>query len=158
MMPVVSPGAPPFHYLTIRGDRSNPETAYQLKVTAHVVATDAEIEPNDTPEKAVPFPADRTIVHANWTPGDVDCFALAPTDAPRTIEVNVDTPAEVDLALEVLVDGKAIARSDHPAKGAAERVTAQIPPSTRAVIRIKGSEGSTAEGAYDVVVKEAGGP
>jgi hypothetical protein len=158
MTPVVSPGAPPFHYLTIRGDKSNPETAYQLKVTAHVVATDAEIEPNDTPEKAMPFPADRTVVHANWTPGDVDCFSLAPTDTPRSIEVTVDTPAEVDLALEVLVDGKAIAKADHPAKGAAERVTAQIPPSARAVIRIKGSESSTAEGAYDVVVKEAGGP
>jgi len=57
LLPIIPQGAPPFHYLTVRGDKSNPETPYQLKVSEHTIATDAELEPDDTPEK--PFASQR---------------------------------------------------------------------------------------------------
>ncbi|HTL34200.1 MAG TPA: hypothetical protein VL326_13815, partial [Kofleriaceae bacterium] len=47
IMPNVPPGAPPFHYLTVRADKSNPETAYTLHATARLAGTDEEVEPND---------------------------------------------------------------------------------------------------------------
>jgi len=158
LVPVVAPGGAPYQYVTVKADRSNPETAYQLKVTGHVVGTDAEVEPDDTIDKPFAIPADRTIVHATFTPGDVDCFAIAKGTVERTIEVTVDTPADVDLSAELFVDGKSIAKADHAGKGAAERVVGAVPAGAQAVVRVRGAESSTAEGAYDVVVRETGEP
>ncbi len=153
IVPIVPDGAPPFHYVSIKGDKSNPETQYQLRVVAKVPQPDAEIEPNDTPEKAMPIPPDRTIVHAVFTPGDVDCFAI-PTDAnPRTVDVTVDVPAESDLDVELLVDGKSVGKGDKKGKGVVEKVTGQVPANARAVIRVKGTDAS-GEGAYDVQIAE----
>jgi len=153
LVPVVPEGAAPFHYLTIRGDRSNPETAYQLRVTAKVPGPDAEVEPNDAPDKAMAVLAERTVVHATWTPGDIDCFVLAADPAARTLEVTIDMQGESDLGVELLVDGKVIATADHPGKGAAERVTGAVPAGAMPVIRVRGAEAS-GEGAYDVQIAE----
>jgi hypothetical protein len=157
LVPVVPPGAPPYHYVTIRGDKSNPETAYQLRVTANVPKTDAELEPNDTLERAMAVAADRTEVHGSWTPGDIDCFVLAADAAPRTIDVTVDTPPESDLEVELLVDGKVIAKGEHPGKGAAERVSGPVPAGAQPVIRIRGTD-TSGEGAYDIKLGEGPAP
>lgn len=157
LVPVVPEGAPPFHYLTIRGDKSNHETPYQLRVSAKVPALDAELEPNDTLDKAMAVLADRTVVHANWTPGDIDCFVLAAEPGVRTVDVTIDTPAEADLSVELLVDGKVIAKSEIKGKAAAERVTGPIPAGAQPVIRVRGTDAS-AEGAYDVQIAEGPAP
>jgi hypothetical protein len=157
LVPVVAQGAPPFHYLTIKGDKSNPETAYQLRVSAKVPGPDAELEPNDVPEKAMPFPADRTVVHGVWTPGDVDNFSVPSDPAARTLEVSVDTPPESDLNLELLVDGKVVAKSEKAGKGAAEAASANVPAGATLVIRVKGTDASS-EGAYDVKLAEGPAP
>ncbi len=157
LTPRVAAGQPPFHYLTVRGDRSNPETAYQLRVTAKVPGPDAEVEPNDAPATAMVVPADRTVVHAGWSPGDVDCFLLAADPNPRTVSILIDTPAEADLSAELLVDGKVIGASAQPGKGAAERVTGAVPADAQPVLRIKGTDAS-AEGAYDVQLEDGPPP
>jgi hypothetical protein len=158
LVPVVAQGGAPFNYLTLKSDRSNPETGYQLRVTAHVIAPDAELEPDDTLERAMSMPADRTIVHATWTPGDVDCFALAPSETARSIEATIDSPSEVELAAELVVDGKVVAKAEH-AKGAPEHVTGTVPAGARAIVRVRGVDASaTAEGAYDVTIKDSGPP
>ena len=160
LLPVVAQGGAPFYYVTVRGAPSNPETTYQLKVSAHVVATDGEIEPDDTLDKPYAFPADRTIVHGTWTPGDVDCYALGTTDQPRSVEVTVTPKADLDVTAELLVDGKpavdakgkAVAPANHAGKGGAEKLVGEIPPGAHAIVRIKG-EGAT-EGAYDVTIAD----
>lgn len=157
LVPVVPAGAPPFHYLTIKGDRSNPRTAYQLRVTAKLPEPDAEREPNDTVETAMAVPADRTVVHATWSPGDVDCFVLAADPAARTLEITIDTPAEADLSAELLVGDKVIAKAAQPGKGAAERVTGAVPAGAQPVIRVRGTDRS-GEGAYDVTIAEGPAP
>lgn len=148
----VPPGAPPFHYVTIKGDRSgasNHETPYKLRAVAQVPGVDAEAEPNDAPDRAMAFPADRTVVNAGWSPGDIDCFVVAPEDAARTLEVTIDTPGDADLSVEILLDGKSLAKADQPVKGAAEKVTAPIPAGARPIIKVKGADGG-AEGTYEV--------
>jgi hypothetical protein len=156
VLPVVPDGASPFYYLTLRGDRSNPETAYTLHAAARVLGPDAELEPNDNIEKPQAIAADRTVVHASWEPGDVDCFSIAIADAPRTVDVTLDTPAEIDLAAELLVDGKAVATANKGGKGALEKVSAQVPAGAQAVIRVKNPDAkSTAEASYDVSVQES---
>jgi len=156
-VPAVPQGAPPFHYLTVKGDRSNPETAYQLRVAAKVIPPDAEIEPNDTPETAMPVPADRKSLHAHWSAGDVDCFAVPPEDAARMLDVSIDTPSDLDLAIDLYVEGKLVAKVDHPGKGAAERLTAPVPAGAHAVIRVHGAD-TAGDGAYELVINEGAAP
>lgn len=156
-VPQVPAGAPPFHYLTVKADRSNPETAYQIRATAKLIAPDAEAEPNDTPDTAMPVPPDRKSLHAHWSTGDVDCFAIAPEDAARTLDVSIDTPSDLDLAIDVLLDGKLSAKVDHPGKGAAEKLVVSVPAGARAVIRVHGSE-AAGDGAYDLVINEGAAP
>ncbi|MGN6110354.1 MAG: hypothetical protein ACTHU0_34945 [Kofleriaceae bacterium] len=154
LVPVVPAGAPPFHYLTIKADRSNPESPYQLKVTAGLPkGTDPEVEPNDTIEHPMAIPADRTVVNAVWSPGDVDCFAIPVDPNPRTIEVSIGTPESADLDAELLVDGKVIATSAQKGKGIPEKVTGAVPAGAQAVVRVRGAERS-AEGEYEVSVHE----
>lgn len=160
LLPVVPQGGAPFYYVIVRGTPSNPETAYSLKVTAHVLGTDAEIEPDDTPDKPYAFPADRTVVHGTWTPGDVDCYALATTDQPRTTEITVDPNGEVALTVDVLIDGKPVLDDKGKpvppakgAKGATVKLAVPIPAGGHPVVRVRG-DGAT-EAAYDVNVADS---
>ncbi|HEX4421179.1 MAG TPA: hypothetical protein VH165_24855 [Kofleriaceae bacterium] len=157
-VPAVPPGAPPFLYLIVKAaERSNPETVYQIRAIAKVVPPDAEIEPNDTPDTAMAMPADRKSLHAQWSTGDVDCFSVAAQDAAHTLEAAIDTPNELDLAIEILVDGTIVARSDHPGKGAAEKAVAAIPAGKLAVIRVRGTESSD-EAGYELSVTDGASP
>ncbi len=153
IVPIVPDGAPPFHYVTIKADKSNPETQYQLRVVAKIPQPDAEIEPNDALEKAMPVSTDRTVVHGVWTPGDVDCFAIGTDAAARTVDITVDVPSESDLDAELLVDGKSVAKGDKKGKGVVEKLVGQVPANARAVIRVKGTDAS-GEGSYDVQIAE----
>lgn len=154
--PVVAAGAPPFFYLTVRGDRSNPETPYTLHATAQVLGPDAELEPNDTVEKPQPIPPDRTIVHASWMPGDVDHFSVAPTDQPRTLDVTIDVPAELNLDGELLVNGAPVAVANKGGKGVPEKLSAPVPAGGVVVVRVKNPDGkATATASYDVSVQES---
>lgn len=156
VMPIVPPGGSPYHYLTVRADRSNPETAYTLHASARLAGLDEEIEPNDDPDKPYMMPVDRTIVHAAWAPGDVDCFGLAPAGTARQIDVSVATPAELNLDVELLIDGKPVAVADKGGKGVTEKVTGLAPASTRPVICVRNPVASTKiEAKYDVSIQES---
>ncbi len=160
LLPVVPAGAPPYHYLTVRGDKSNPETPYQIKVVAHDLVPDGEIEPDDTPERAMAMPADRTTLHGTWTPGDADCYSLPVTAAPRVVEAFVDPQgSNVDLAIELVIDGKVTAKADHPGAGAQEKISGSVPAGKRAVFRVRGGDpNATTEGTYDIVISDTGAP
>lgn len=154
ILPDVPAGAPPFHYLTIRGTPSNPETAYALRVVAgNLEGSDPEVEPNDTVDKPMQVPADRTRVEARWSAGDIDCFAVAPDGATRNLEITVEAPAEADLSAELVVDGKVVAKSETKGKGVAEKLKGAVPANARAIIRVWGSDAG-AEGAYEVKIAE----
>jgi hypothetical protein len=153
LLPVVPAGAPPFHYLTIKAVPSNPESAYTLRVQAKNPEPDAEIEPNDSTDKPMAIPNDRTRIDGHWSPGDLDCYAIAPDPAARTIEVLVETPAEADFSAELVVDGKVVGRSDVKGKGAVEKVSGPVPANGRAIVKIRGAD-TGGEGAYQLKVSE----
>jgi hypothetical protein len=148
LAPVVSQGASPYHYVTVRADRSNPEAPYQLKVGAPPRGTDPELEPNDSPDKPMAIPSERTVIgDARWTPGDVDCYAIPPDPDARTLIINLDTPTEADLRLELLVNGKSVETADQKGKGAPEKISGPVPANGHAVLCVRGSEASQ-EGKY----------
>ncbi len=153
IVPTVPAGSPPYHYVTIKGDRSNPEATYRLTAKEVPAITDSEVEPNDTLDKPYPIPADRTRVDAAWSAGDVDCFLIAPDPAARTLEISINTPGEADLSAELHVDGKLVTKSDAPSKGAAEKLTAAVPANAKVVVRIKGTD-VAGEGVYELTVAE----
>jgi len=153
LVPNVPAGAPPFHYLTIKGTPSNPESPYSLRVIAKNPEPDDEIEPNDVAEKAMAIPSDRTVVNGHWSPGDIDCYAIAPDPAARTIEVLVETPQEADFAAELVVDGKVVGKSDAKGKGTVEKVTGPVPANARAIVKIRGADAGN-EGTYEIKVTE----
>ena len=155
-VPDVPPGGAPFHYLTVRGTPSNPETAYQLRVTAHPIEVDAEVEPDDTLEHPHQISEGRKVVYASWTPGDVDCFALPVAAGARTVEfVAKPTQGDPDLSLELFVDGKSIGTANKGGRGAVEKIGGSIPAGARAIVRVKGSDTATNEGKYTLTVEEA---
>lgn len=153
IVPAVPAGSPPYHYVTIKADRSNPEATYRLTAKEVPAITDSEVEPNDTLEKPYAIPADRTRVDAAWSAGDIDVFAIAPDPAARTLEISIDTPAEADLSAELYVDGKLATKSDAPSKGAAEKLTAAVPANAKVLVRVKGTE-VAGEGVYELTVAE----
>jgi hypothetical protein len=149
----VPAGAPPFEYVTIKATGSNPESPYSLRVSGHVVGTDAEIEPDDSIDHAMAWPGDRTVVHGTWTPGDVDCYALAPAGA-RSISASIEPSGDIALIAELLVDGNVIATSAGGGKGAAQKLSGNAPANAHAVVRVRGDERATVEGTYDITVQD----
>jgi len=151
----VPDGAPPFHYLTVKGAPTNPDTAYSLRAVPKNLENDAEVEPNDTIDKPMAIPDDRTVVNAQWSPGDIDCFAVAPEAGNRNLEITVEVPGEADLSAELVVDGKVIAKGETKGKGVAEKLKGAVPANAKAIIRVHGSD-SGGEGSYEIKVVEGG--
>ena len=154
VLPAVGSGAAPFFYVVIKGDHSNPDTPYAIKVTARVLEPDTETEPDDTLDRPFTVSAERTTVHASLTPGDTDCFALPASPTAREVEVTLEPRGDVDLVAELVVDGKTIAKSDLPA-GAAERVHGKVPANETAVVRVSSKATS---GDYDLKLHDADEP
>lgn len=153
LVPVVPPGSAPYHYLIVKGDRSNHETAYQLRVSEKVPGPDAEVEPDDAPDHAMPFSLERKVVHGTWAPGDLDFYALPVEQAARTVEITIDPPADADLSAEVLIDGKVVGKGEHLGKGVQEKFTAAIPAGATALLKVRGTDASI-EGTYDVTLQD----
>jgi hypothetical protein len=154
-VPNVPASSPPFHYLTIKGAGSNPETAYTVKVTAQIPQTDAEVEPNDSVDKPFAMPADRTVVHARWSPGDVDCFRVTTPGGSGTITADVNPGSDFDPIVELFVDGKSLAVANKTKKGGEEKVTGVVPAGGKAVVCVKSADpNATGEAAYDVTIQD----
>src|SRR5687767_6216405 len=101
-------------------------------------------------------PIGRTEVKAEWSPGDIDCWALAPDGTARQVDVSVDTPAEINLDAELLVDGKSIAIANKGGRGVVEKLTGIVPANGKPVIRIKKPDANaTATATYDVSIQES---
>jgi hypothetical protein len=156
LMPNVPPGAPPFHYLTLRADKSNPETPYTLHATERIGSLDEEIEPNDLVDKPYMLPTDRTVVNASWSPGDIDCFGIAPAGTARQLDVSVDPPGELNVDIELFVDGKSVAIANQGKKGVLEKLTAIVPANGRPVVRVRNPDaGSNVDAGYKVTILES---
>jgi hypothetical protein len=147
--------APPQLYAMVSAAQgSNPEAPYTLRFSGHVIGADAELEPDDTPDRAFPWPADRTTVHASWTPGDVDCFALPVASGARDVTATIDPAGDLSLIVELLVDGKPAGAPTSGGKGITQKLSGSIPANAHAVLRVKGADDKAAEGTYDVMLQD----
>lgn len=154
LMSAAPPQSPPFYYLTIRAPQANPEAPYQLRATAHIIGVDAEMEPNDTVETAQSFPTDRTIIHATWTAGDIDCFALPPRGADQreqTIRIVIAPRGDFDPEVEVMVKGARQSTANAGGRGAPEQLS--IPADSGAILLVRSADRTaTGDATYDVSI------
>ncbi|MEZ4359317.1 MAG: PPC domain-containing protein [Kofleriaceae bacterium] len=140
--------APRFLYAVLRAERSHPTQAYELKLTGHALAAGAELEPNDTPEVAQPL-TDEAPQLATWDLGDVDCFELPTAASPRWVDLTVEGERGMNLAIELMVGGRAVATSDAP-KGQAEHILGEVPAGAAGVIVVHGAAKPGDAGSYQV--------
>jgi hypothetical protein len=168
-LPKIPEGTPPILYVAVSGERSHPQAEYQLKAGVRVFTPTEELEPNDKPEQAQPFATAGeggeggdggepvTTLRASWDAGDVDCFALPEAATARRLEVTVNAAEGTNLAAELLVGGRVVAKSDEPA-GKLEHVVAEIPAGAKAIVRVRGSAKPGAAASYDVSWAEVAAP
>ena len=131
VVPRLAEGSPPFHFLKIAGDRSNPEASYTLTVRGRLLEPDEELEPNDKRDSAQPLTGDRGTIRAAYAAGDVDCFAVEPGTTGRQLELTVVAPDGVDTVIEVATPAGVLAKTDLAEAGADEKVDVAIPAATR---------------------------
>ncbi len=143
LLAAVAEGAPPYHYVKISGDKSNPVDPYTLHVAGRLLDLDEEAEPNDTIDKATPLrvtpTADSGTMHATHTGGDVDWFGLDAASSDQLLDVTVDAPAGTDIVVEAhKEDGTLLATADAGGVGAREHLSGvTIPANTAARILVK---------------------
>ncbi len=142
LLAAVADGQPPYHYLKISGDKSNPVDAYTLHVAGRLFDLDEEAEPNDKLDQATPLrvtpTADSGTMRAAHVAGDVDWFGLdAATDA-QLLDVSVDAPAGTDIVVEAhKADGSLLASVDAGKVGAREHLSGVlVPPNTAVRIEV----------------------
>lgn len=158
---VAPAGAPPFSYVAVSGDRSNPTRQYQLVAKVRELATGDEREVNDRLEIAQELGEEGAPQRAVLDAGDVDCFALSAAAQPRRVEVVVDPgappPAATtsSLALEVLLGSKVVATSDERA-GKVERAVFEVPAGQRAVLRVRSTGKGGEPGQYQLTWAQVG--
>jgi len=142
LMPALGPSAPPWLFVRIAADRSNPEQPYDLRFTARLREPDEETEPNDAPDRATALRPDETTpqgaMRATWSDGDVDRFRLGAPTEPLLLDVTLEPPPGVELALEVGALGQPpLATAVAGAGGKARLTGVALPARADAVITVQ---------------------
>ena len=149
LVPVGGAAAPPWHYVRIAADRSNPEATYELRFTARLREPDEEAEPNDDAERATSLSTEVTqagAMRATWASGDVDVFRLEPQVEPQLLDVTIEPPSGVDLAFELGAPGQPPLAIGTAAGGQKARAAGvPVPVDTPLVLTLRGSTGKKKE-------------
>ena len=143
LLAAVAEGQPPFEYIKLSGDKSNPIDPYSVHVAARLLDLDEEVEPNDTIDHATPLrpagaPAqDSGTMRASHAAGDVDWFGLDAAPGEQILDVSVEAPEGADIVVEAHGgDGALLARADAGGPGVKEHLSGVTVPANTAV-RIK---------------------
>ncbi|MBP9085246.1 MAG: hypothetical protein KBG15_03970 [Kofleriaceae bacterium] len=157
LVPVVGPNVPPYYFLAIRGERSNPLAMYRLSVVARVLSGTDEMEPNDNDATAQPLLFGQKLM-ASWQVGDVDSFVIAADATARRLTIVIAPTQDADLVGEVVIPDQPIIEFNHRGQGGSETVDIDLPAGRQAMVRVHGNlKRKTVEGAYEIFVTVAQG-
>jgi hypothetical protein len=149
-VPVNNTNVPPFYFVSVSAERSNPIAPYRLSVVARVVASDDEIEPNDSNQVAQPL-AIGDKVRATLQLGDVDSFVIAAAPVSRRIAVTIAPSQGSDVLGEIVIANQATTEFNHQGAGGAESVVVDIAAGSEAFIHVHGNpKRKPVPGNYDV--------
>jgi len=145
------------------GSTFNVDEPWQLRLSVEPALDGAEVEPNDTPERATaldlaPGSAPATVAGFLW-PGDVDLYRLRLGDAgdglARRLDLEVRPPEGVDVVLEVSGGAAAPRRVDRGGPGRAESISGLVAAGD-VVIKVSARPADSAfESPYTLTVSAA---
>jgi hypothetical protein len=134
VVPALAGGAPPWHFLKISADRSNPEMTYDLRFTARLLEEDEEQEPNDDAERATPLVGNGQM-RATYAGGDVDRFVVEAQAEAQLLDVAVEAPPGIDVELVVGVAGQPpLATANSGGAGVKESLTGVALPGAAPIV------------------------
>ncbi len=157
LVPVIGPNVPPFYFVTVSGERSNPLTPYQLNVVARGLTTDDEMEPNDSNATAQPLLLGQLLL-ASWQIGDVDTFVIAPVATPRQLTFAITLTQATELIGEVVIANQPVIEFNDAGQRGGAAVEADVPAGIPCTVRVRGNlKRKAVEGAYQILVDVAHG-
>ncbi len=157
VVPVVGTNVPPFFFVAVSAERSNPQLAYRLSVVARVLGGNEELEPNDGNLTAQPLQLGQKIA-ASWQLGDADSFVIAAEPISRRVTISITPTQGADLVGEVLVANQAVVEFNHHGNGGSETVDVDLPAGAETFVHVHGNpKRKPVEGPYEIAVELAHG-
>ncbi len=128
LAPRVTAGSAPVHFVLVAGRPSSHEVPYTLTVTSRLLDLDEEAEPNDRTSSSTQLRFGEQAqgsMRATIGPGDTDIFALSESSSAFTLDLAVDAPPGIDLAVEAIAsNGSTLGKADAGGVGVAEALGA----------------------------------
>lgn len=151
VVPALGAGSAPFHLVRIAGDRSHPDSTYELRVTTRLLDTDEEAEPNDDAAAATPLRADVSItsgaMRASYSLGDVDRYVLDPQAEPGLLDVALEPPTGIAFALELVAGDTRLAGVTAAKVGDKVRLTGvAVPTGQPLIVTVKAAKPAKGDG------------
>jgi hypothetical protein len=154
-----------FYYVQVSARRSNPVDAYQLRMNTRLLEPDEEIEPNDEPKDAQILELDHdgaeSTRRGHLTPSDVDRYALTAGVEPLSLSVLCAPLSDIDVKLEVTVDGATLGSSNEYRQSGKESLPdLRLQAGRTAIISVSGEGELEGEAGYQlsVITESASGP
>lgn len=151
LAPRLDPGEAAVHHIRITGKPSNPEDPYTLSIATRLLDLDEEAEPNDrtSQSNALRFGVeDQGAMRGQAAPGDKDTFSLSASPAAMSLDVALDAPPGIDVALAAIAEsGANLGKADRGGPGAAEALAVDIPAGTLVYLELTAKPDKKALGA-----------
>ncbi len=134
LAPRLTAGEAAVHHVRIAGKPANPDDPYTLTVSPRLLELDEEAEPNDrtSSSNSLRFGTeDQGAMRGQAAPGEQDVFSLSVSLTAMVLDVAVDAPPGVDVAIAVIADsGAALGKADRRGAGLAETLAVNVPAGT----------------------------
>lgn len=140
LAPRITAGEAAVHHVRISGKPANPDQAYALSIASRLLDLDEEAEPNDRTSQSngLRFGVeDQGAMRGEIGPGDTDMFSLSASPSAAALDLALDAPPGVDLAIEAIAEnGSVLGKADHGRAGAAESLSISAPAGTLVYIKL----------------------
>lgn len=140
LAPRLVAGEAAVHHVRISGKPANPEDPYTLTVATRLLDLDEEAEPNDRTSQSngLRFGVeDQGAMRGKAGPGDKDVFSLSASTAAMTLDLALDAPPGIDLAISATAEsGVALGKADRGGAGAAESLSVPVPAGTMVYLEL----------------------
>lgn len=151
LAPRVAPGGAAVHHIRITGKPANPDDPYTLAIATRLLDLDEEAEPNDrtSQSNALRFGVeDQGAMRGQIAPGDKDIFSLSASPTAMSLDVAVDAPPGVDVALAAIAEsGVSLGKADRGGPGAGETLAIDIPAGTLVYLELTAKPDKVARAA-----------
>jgi hypothetical protein len=151
LVPRVAPGGAAVHHIRVSGKPANPDDPYTLTVATRLLDLDEEAEPNDrtSQSNALRFGVeDQGAMRGKVAPGDTDIFALSASPTGMALDVALDAPPGMDVALSAIAEsGASLGKADRGGPGVAERLAVDVPAGTLVYLQLTTKPDKTARAA-----------